>query len=44
MFLTVLSQQALQSLHWLPWSGAGHVRAPAAVVTVDVLGQLSTAG
>jgi hypothetical protein len=35
--LTLLSQHALQSRHWLPWSAAGHVLL--FVDTVDVQGQ-----
>ena len=34
-----LSQHALQLLHSLPCSGAGHVRLPAGEATVDVHGQ-----
>src|SRR5210317_303165 len=41
MFLTSLSQQALQLPQTLPWSGAGHVLP--LVTTVDVCGQLSGA-
>ena len=41
MFLTSLSQQARQLLHWLPWSGAGHVL-PSPLVTVEVHGHCFT--
>ena len=37
-----LSQHALQLLHSLPCSGAGHVRLPAGDATVDVHGQKFT--
>ena len=40
MFLTDRSQHCLQSLHWLPWSCAGHVLPD--VTTVLVHGQCFT--
>ena len=44
MFFMSGFQHALQLPHWPPWSGAGQVRVPGFVVTVDVLVQLITSG
>ena len=42
MLATSRSQHALQSLHWLPWSGAAQVLSSGFVETVDVHGQCFT--
>ena len=42
MLATSRSQHALQSLHWLPWSGAAQVLSSGFVETVDVHGQCLT--